>query len=322
MAAGVVAAAIAIAVTLLSRNEAARAETRARDAAVASAAQADALLGVARDAVRSGSPERAVAILKQAVAEHPADEELRLALAELLLRTGDARGSLEQYEAVLTGGADQPAEVWYAAGAVARVAGQADRAVALLERAVEGEPGSATYAVALGQARLAVGDAEGAKADLVRAGALDGSIALVWGTLAEIHLRENSPGLARDLAKRARELEPGVGAWRVIEARALNRLGEPEGALAVLGALSPKERRTGGVLTTIGQSYGLLERPADAGEEYAQAWRAEPGRVELAYEAALWFERAGEAERARDLARAAVAGGEERGRAVLERLTP
>lgn len=322
MGVGVVVVAVVIALSLLAKNKAEREATRARDAMVASAVQADALLGAAQDAVRAGAPERAVAILKQSIAEHPSDEELRLALAELLLRTGDAAGALEQYEAVLASGHDQPAELWHAAGSVARVAGRADRAVTLLAEAVQREPGSAAYAVALGQARLALGDVGGAKADLVRAGSLDASIALVWGSLAEIHLQENAPGLARDLARRARELEPDVAVWRVIEARALNRLGEPEAALAVLAALAPRERHTGGVLTTLGQSYGLLDRPADAAREYAEAWRADPARGDLAYEAALWFERAGETERAREMARTAVAGGEERGRGLLERLNP
>jgi predicted Zn-dependent protease len=306
--------------TVGDRAEDARRDARAAGGtATANAETVEALLAASQSAVRGGMPERALAILEGAVAEHGGDADLRLALAELLVRTGEHGAALSQFEAVLASG-ERPADVWYAAGTVARLAGRPGRAVELLSEASSRDPGSAVYALHLGQARLALGQIEAAKADLLRAGALDEGLAIVWGTLAEIALRENSGELARDLAARARGLEPGVGAWRVIEARALNRTGDPRSALAVLAALGTGEARSDGVLRTKGESHGLLGRPGDAAEMYAEAWRAEPGRTHLAYESAVWFERAGDGEAALEMARSAAAGGEARASGLVERL--
>jgi len=229
-------------------------------APVASAATVDALLEAARVAVRTEEPGRGVAILSAGVAEHPADVELRLALAELLVRTGDHAAAADQFaEAIALGTID--GATLYAAGSVARLTGQNDRAADWLGRAVRAEPANPGYAVHFAQTLLARGDVEGAKAELVRAVALDESLAIAWGTLGEIHLRENNAELARDMARRARVLEPAVTAWRVIEARALNRLGEPRLALEVLAAVGPEAEGVGAVERLREQSRGLLGGP-------------------------------------------------------------
>ncbi|MEM7756296.1 MAG: hypothetical protein AAF297_11735, partial [Planctomycetota bacterium] len=119
--------------------------------------------------------------------------------------------------------------------------------------------------------------------------------------------------IARDMARRARELEPTVTAWRVIEARASNRLGDADTALILLGGVGPESATNDGVLRTKGEAFGLLGRPGDAARMYAEAGRP--------YDAAVWFERAGEIESAITAARRAASAGDERGAGLVARLT-
>ena len=279
--------------------------------AIAPLATSQAVIDASQAALRADEPERGVAMLSSAIAQHPGDTELRLALAELLVRTGDHAAAADQFAEVIAAG-DADAGTLYAAGSVARLAGQTERAIEWLAEASRREPANPNYAVHLGQARLAIGDSAAAKADLMRAVTLDEGLALAWGTLGEIHLQENDADIANDMARRARKLEPDVVAWRVIEARSLNRLGNPETALAVLRAAGPESARMDGVLSTRAASYGLLKQPGEAAEMYAEAGRP--------YDAALWFERAGDTAQATESAEAAVRGGDERARAILQRL--
>ncbi|MEM1185093.1 MAG: tetratricopeptide repeat protein [Planctomycetota bacterium] len=280
---------------------------------VAPAATAEALLEAARAAVRSDEPEKGVAVLRSAVGQFPEDPDLRLALAEVLVRTGDYQGATDQFAFVISaGGAD--AQTLYAAGSVARNAGQPERAVAWLAEASQRAPADPAIALHLGQARLALGETASAKADLLRAATLDEGLAIAWGTLGEIALRENNSGIARDMARRARGLEPTVAAWRVIEARALNRLGAPADALQVLAGVGPDAKASDGVLKTQGESFGLLGRPEEAAALYESVGRD--------YDAALWFERAGLMGEALAAARRAAEAGDHRANALVERRGP
>jgi tetratricopeptide (TPR) repeat protein len=171
-----------------------------------------------------------------------------------------------------------------------------------------------TYPLYLALIQVKLEQIPEAKKNLLLAATLDPDQAVAWGTLADLWLRESSVDLCLQHIARARELQPEYTPWRLIEARALKRKGDARAALELLVPLDPSERRQEHVLRLIGECYGMLKRPADAAAAYADAATADPTNGGLAYETALWFERAGDtthalewADRARMLGHAEAA---------------
>ncbi len=250
-----------------------------------------AVLRAAADYMQAGERAKAEAVLSAAVREHPANADLRLAFGEVLVALGRPGEAYREYEAAIASGADGAA-THFAAGTVASMAGLPDRAVEHFAAAQAADPTRADYPLYLAQVQLRQGDVQRAKVNLLLAARLDEGRAVVWGTLAEVALRENKADLALQHVARAREIEPRVTAWRVVEARALNRLGEPERALLALRGVEGADTRSLPVLRLMGECCGLLGKPGDAAREFAQASDASPGDAELAFEAATWMERA------------------------------
>lgn len=278
-----------------------------------------AALEAARAYVLRGEPAKADAVLREAITRFPDDHDLRVARAEVLLGLGREPEAYAEYVAALAIG-PRPAALEFAAGTVALRLGQGARAVEHFALARAQEPSNAAYALYLGQAQLAQGELSSAKASLLQAAHLDESNAVAWGALAEIALRENNLHLAIQHARRARGLQPQVAAWRVIEARALVRQGDPEGALALLRALDPSELYQKPVLELAGRCYGLLRRPELAAALYASAAEASRGDAELLYQTALWFQRAGDRGEALAYAQRAQAAGHPDAEALAQRL--
>jgi hypothetical protein len=65
----------------------------------------------------------------------------------------------------------------------------------------------------------------------------------------------------------------------------------------------------------------MLQRPGDAAAIFANAVEARPRHPELAFEAAVWYERAGDLANARAFAERASMLGSEPGRQMVERLS-
>ena len=263
----------------------------------ASVRTVEAVLRAAADYMQAGARATAAAVLSAAAREHPSNPDLRLAYGEVLVALGRAEEAYREYEAALACGAEGAA-THFAAGTVASMAGLPDRAVEHFAAAQAADPTKADYPLYLAQVQLRQGDVQRAKVNLLLAARLDEGRAVAWGTLAEVALRENKPDLALQHVARAREIEPRVTAWRVVEARALNRLGDPERALLALRGVEGADARSLPVLRLMGECYGLLGRPADAAREFAQASDARPGDAEMAFEAAVWLERAQDAKSA------------------------
>ncbi len=278
-----------------------------------------AILDAAKRYSASGEPDRAEAVLRAGVAEHPDDAPLRRALAEVLLRRDKKTGALAQYERLIEDGSGSARDA-FMAGSIAAVLGDPAKAAAYHERAQALDPANPDYPVHLARAQIALGRIDEAKASLVRAAVLDEGRGLIWGMLAELALRENKLGMALQHITRARRLEPDVAAWRVLEARILKRRGEPERALLLLSGLGEADRWRPPVVHEMAACDGMLNRPGDALALYEHAIRKHPDNAGLYYEGALWAERLGEHTRALELARRARMLGEERADAVIARL--
>ncbi len=288
-----------------------------------SAASTEAILDAADRLVQQGEADRAEAVLRAAVGEQPGDQELRLALAGACVLQQKLAEAYQQYEAALAIGPRVP-EVEFIAGTVASQLRRLDRAEEHFSAAQASDPTDARFPLYLAQVQIGQGRHEEARKNLMLATTLDDSLAIAWGTLAQLSLRSNDPNVALGLVRRARELEPSVVVWRLLEARARNRIGGEDQlarALAVLEGLPPHQRQRLDVLGVMGESYGLLGRPAEAAGVFAAAAAARPDDGELQLEAAIWHERIGELDAALGYARRAEALGVEAGAKMVARLS-
>ncbi|MDX2131410.1 MAG: tetratricopeptide repeat protein [Planctomycetota bacterium] len=280
----------------------------------------DEVLTSARGLIDRGEFQKALTVLESALAQQPGEQALHVMHAESLLglrRLEDAYGA---YERALASGT-RTGDLEFAAGTTASMIGRLDRAEEHYQAAQAQMKGDHRPSLFLAQVQLKLRKVDEAKASLLIAGRLEPNSAVVWGTLAQVALDENKATLAQQHAARARELEPRVTLWRLLEARALRRQGKAEDALLILTALEPAEQRQGPVLSLIGECFGLLGRPAEAAARYAAAADALPTDGPLALETALWFERAGNAERALHYARHARMLAVQEAAPVVERLS-
>ena len=276
-------------------------------------------LRAAEEYAKRGELGTARTILEAGIGKFPDDQAMRLSLARVLVQVGERARAYEQFEAALAIG-PREGELEFQAGVLAAGLGRDDRAIEHFGAAQATDPGRAEYPLYLGLSQVRLGDAGAARKNLMLAARLDESLATAWGSLAELSLRENEARVALQMIERARELEPDVTAWRVIEARALKRVGEVEGALMVLMGIPEAERGAGAVLRLIGECYGALGRPGDAAATYASFAARNPDNGELLFETAQWFERAGDRVRATEFAERAAALGFEGAGALAERL--
>lgn len=277
------------------------------------------ILDSARLLMKRSEWNKAETVLREATMKFPEDQETRIALAETFLAQRKFPEAYDQYEKALAiGPRDQKVE--YAAGMAASSAGLTDRAEEHFSMCQTADPKNATYALMLGTVERKLGNLEGAKAALLRVVNLDPDRAIAWGTLADIALGENNLNLALQHVDHARRLEPNNIEWRIIQARALNRKGDAEQALMLLVPLDPSQRHQAPVARLMAECYGMMKRPSDAAAVMADACTADPTDKNLAYDTAVWFDRAGEQVKALDYAKQAKILGHEGAGKLVERL--
>ncbi|MEQ8769866.1 MAG: tetratricopeptide repeat protein [Phycisphaerales bacterium] len=278
------------------------------------------IVRAAREHVREGNPAAAEAVLAEGVAQYPDDQQLRIELAELMVNAGRMREAYDQMIAALAIG-PRTADLEFQSGTIAGSIGETELAVEHFVAAQTANPAEPKYALYLATAQSALGETEAAEANLVRVTVLDPGNAVAWGQLAELALRSNRSELAMQHARRARDADPGEPAWRLIEARAMKRAGQAEQALGVLLALDPDVLVRPEYAKTAAESLGMLGRTGEAAELYERAHAADDQNPQVAFDAALWAERAGNTDRALELARYAQRLGHEHAARVVERLT-
>jgi len=133
-------------------------------------------IGASLDSARTLMKEsrwgEAQAILSAATQQFPADQDLRIALAEAYLGQKKYPESYEQYEKALAIGPREPS-IEFAAGLVANTASMTERALEHFAQASLQDPKNAGYALNLGMIQRKTGDTEAARATLLRAANLD-----------------------------------------------------------------------------------------------------------------------------------------------------
>jgi predicted Zn-dependent protease len=319
---------------------------RAADAAAlrgsgAGRAGAAAAVGAGLDAAAKyqgeGKFAEAGAILAKLAETDPTDRAVRVAYAQALMGQKQFDAGYQQYEAALAlmpagttekiakGEDAEAAKLHFEAGTCANMAGKLGRAEEHYSMAQTADRKEPRYPLYLAMVQLKKGGKDGesaATASLMRAVHLNPELGEAWGTLAEIALRNDQLNIAEQHLEKARRLQPDSVRWRMVEARVLNRRGQAEQAAALLTALRDEQRHEPAVLGVLAESYGLMRRPADAAAMYAKAFAAvTPPNAELAYQAALWFERASNGGEAAKFARSAAVLGHKDAAETAQRLS-
>lgn len=321
------------------RSAEAAGATTERQKGRATAAAIEAGLEAAARYQRDNQFEQAATILAKLSETNPTDLTVRRSYAQALLGLKQYDRAYEQYQAAVSllpagstrqiaQGADaEAAQLHFEAGTCATMAGKVDRSIEHYSMAQTANPREPKYPLYLAMVQIKAGGADAesaAMASLLRAAKLNPELAEAWGTLAELELRRDQLGLAAQHVAEARRLQPAVAKWRLVEARILNRRGQAEQAATLLLALDQAQRLQPAVLTVLGESYGLLRKPAEAAKLYADAFAAvapdgQPN-AEFAFQAALWFERAGDEASAAKFATSASMLGHGGARTMAERL--
>ncbi len=283
-------------------------------------AEITAALEQAQTYMADGEPALALAILEPLVARADRDRDVRVALAQAYLAVNDDQAAYDQFNQAITLGRTDP-QLHFAAGTLAGRLRRQTEAIAHLRLAHEADPSNPQYALFLGQAELEAGNHAPATAALARARHASPDDPRIWGMLAEIALRENKAEMALQHAGRARHHDPENDAWKIIQARALNRMGDAAKAVVVINSLSAEARRSKPVLRLAGECYGMLKQPIEAAGLYRAASDARPKDPELAFEAAVWLDRSDDRPTALAYARRAKEAGHAAAGQLAERLS-
>lgn len=277
-------------------------------------------LDAARKNLLSGQAGAANAVLSKLVERYPGDQDARTLYAESLIELGEPAAALRQYEDAIEIGPEFAA-LRFAAGSAANLAGKPEIAELHFLRAQSLDTGSSQYPLYLGTVQRNLGKNVDAEASLLRAVKLSPDLANAWGQLADMALAENKLSLASTHIARARLLEPANVNWRLIEARILRRQNKPENAARLLMAIDTSDRLGNPmILREIGLCFGMMSRPDEAADLFADAAELRPDDAELLYETALWHERAERRERALGYATRAAELGSANAAALVERL--
>lgn len=244
--------------------------------------------------VSSEEYKPAVAILKGAIARYPADADLRFSLSDLYLMTEDYPLAYEQMVAAIehTEGVDAKAQ--FKAGTLANTIGQPEMALTHYQAAMKADPQNADYPLYLANIQFKLNKLDEAKASLAMAARLAPDRAMVWATWSKLSLRQNKLSLALQHIEKARQLEPHVPAWTIVEANIEKRSGNPERAIELLSALPQEAIDDPESMRLLAESFGMIGRLGDAASrmvDYATLHGSDP---QAAFDAAVWLERAGE----------------------------
>ncbi|MCA9300165.1 MAG: hypothetical protein KDA28_13925 [Phycisphaerales bacterium] len=261
----------------------------------------------------------ALAIYREGVETFPKDQAIRLAYAEALLGESDLEGAFEEFEAASAIGS-LDAETHFTAGNVAAMVDRHEVAAVHFAEAQRLDGKDARYPLYLGMMQRQLKQDDEAFASFSFARTLDPNLAEAHAMIADIMLGQNKPKIALQQVRTARRLEPENLEWRLIEARAYKRDNMPKDALDVLIGVDPAERATLPVLTLMEECYGMLRRPDHAAALWAEASSLKPDDPELAFRAALAFERANALDEARRFAAVAARLGHSDAPDLVQRL--
>ena len=246
------------------------------------------ILNLAKDLLRQNQPAQAVEVLRNYLAAHRQDQEVRLRLVELFLRLGNpeqAEATLNEALAITPDNAD----VFWMQGVLAMHREQ-DPAE-YFQRAARAPGASADVLGNYGLYLLSEDQPKEAEPYLRRAVEGGTRNGLVYEKLGTIVFLRKQIDAAYPLLQRATELAPrNVEAWAVLAEIQKNR-NEPEEATASLQKALEAARgaQRGMVLMELGKARMAQGQWAEAAERFAQATAYPAAQTHAAFLAAQCF---------------------------------
>lgn len=283
---------------------------------IANTQTVEAVLSTVQQLIKEGQPSAAETVLSKAVRQFPADQDLRLSYGDLLMTGQRWSEAYDQYVGAIEIG-PVPAPVEFSAGTLASMTDRPTLAAAHFAAAMRLDPGEPNYPMYLASTQLKLNQTNEAKASLAIAARMAPDRVQIWGMLAQIALTENKLEIAAQHIEKARRIQPTAPAWTLMDARIRKRRGEPEDALALLHTLPQQEMDQPATMALLAECYGMLGRPAEAASRYVDAAERNPEDADLAFESALWLQRAGEGAEAVRWARRAAGLGHPRAEAWI-----
>ena len=191
----------------------------------------DDILNTVQSLKRDQQWDKAETLLTSAIARNADEQALYVQYAEVLIGKNQQEQAYEQYEKALAIG-PRSAELEFVAGTTASAANRLDRAEEHFGAAQAQNKTDWKPPLFLAQVQVKQSNFAEAKKNLLMATHLKSDLGVAWGTLAEIAMRENDASIALQHIAKARELEPDSVLWRLVQARALKRLGKPQRSTA------------------------------------------------------------------------------------------
>ncbi len=251
------------------------------------------ILGAVQVYVRNEQYPQATTVLEGAVAQYPGDQELRLALGDLYMLSNRHRDAYNQYIAAIEIG-PSTATIEFTAGTLANMLDQIELAEAHYSAAMRMDPSNPDTPIYLAAIQMKLNRLDEAKANLALAGRLAPDRARIYVMRSDIAMRENKVTIALEQIRKARAIEPRELAWVLQEARVLKRAGKAQEAIDLLASLPQDELDLLETAYLFAECCGMVGRPGDAASRLMDVAAKNPEDAKLAFEVALWLERAGE----------------------------
>lgn len=289
------------------------------NAGIAATESIEEILGAVQVYVRNKQNAQALTVLEHAVSQYAGDQELRFALGDLYMIENMHEQAYGQYIAGIgIGPSNAVAE--FTAGTLANMLGQPDLAVKHYGLSMGMDPTNPDTPMFLAAIEMKLNRLSDAKRNLAIAGKLAPDNARLFAMRSEIALRENKLTIALDQIRKARVIEPDTLGWVLQEARVLKRDRKPQEAMNLIFALPEEQLEVIEASMILAECYGMLGRPGDAASRLIDVAGKNPNDAKLAFDVALWLERAGERVDAIQWATKATGLGHEQAKAWIESL--
>jgi putative PEP-CTERM system TPR-repeat lipoprotein len=221
----------------------------------------------------AGDTGAAESRLQDALKTHPEALPIRLALADVLVRTKEYDSARRLLEAA---GSSSGPEVKFALAQVALASGDLKGANAAIDQALAAQPGQATLVEDAGLLLMNANQPDAALARFNQATQLAPKDASFWLNTARAQLALNQPAAARSSLNQADQLQPQ---WLPVVATLAYldmHQGNGQAALARIQTLLAQRPDDPGVLELEGDADAYLQQPTAAEAAYAKAQQMRP----------------------------------------------
>lgn len=277
------------------------------------------ILGAVQVYVRNEQFGQATTVLEHAARQYPGDQELHLALGDLYMLQKMYEDAYGQYVAGIEIG-PSTATAEFTAGTLANMLDRLELSQAHYAAAMRLDPKNPDTPIYLAAIQIKMNRLTDAKKNLAVAGLMAPERSRIYAMRSEIAMRENNLVIALEQIHKAIDINPREIAWLLQEARVLKRSGKAEEAINLLASLTDQELEQPEAAYILADCYGMLGRPGDAASRLMDLAEKKPQDARLAFDIALWLERADERSVAIEWANKAIALGHERAQAWIESL--